>query len=162
MIASRRRVALALFAMAASSGAAAATAPPVRLLSIRVPVLGPGEYVDAFSIGTVGIGILSACHVPFGWQVTAGNDSSVGGALDGQASVTPAAVSRANRNTGQFGGMVLVRLDQPPDARDGLPPRLTGTLTVLRYGDEKYERKLRLRPQDIVLAPATRCPPPHA
>ena len=153
-----KRTALAMLALAAGLSACEPPPPAFRLVSLKIPPLAPNEYVDRFELATLGVEIVAVCRVPFGWVLTAGADSSVTGAVIGQASVGAAAVSPANGNLEAMRGLVLVKVDA--GGADRRPP-FVGKAVIATYGDEGAERIAPLGPDQLTMTPAYRCPPPR-
>jgi len=151
-----KRTALAILVLAAGLGACEPPPPRYQLLSLEALPLGQNEYLDRFEIETFGVEIVAVCRVPFGWEMAAGNDSSVTGAVTGQALVGVAGVSPANGNLDTLGGLVLVKVGE----RDaGQPPPFAGRAVIAAYGDDEAERTAPLGQAQLRLKPAYRCPP---
>lgn len=151
-----KRTALAALVLAAALSACEPAPPQYRLLSLEALPMGANEYADRFEIETFGVEIVAVCRVPFGWEMSAGNDSSVTGAIVGQALVGVAAVSPANGNLDALDGLVLVKVGE---RQAGQPPPFTGKAVIAVYGDDRAERTAPLTQAQLRLKPAYRCPP---
>ncbi|PVM86809.1 hypothetical protein DDF62_17295 [Caulobacter radicis] len=147
---------MATLILAAALSACEPAPPPYHLLSLGALPLGANDYADRFDIETFGVEIVAVCRVPFGWVVSAGNDSSVTGTIVGQASVGAAAVSPANGDLDALGGLMLVKVGE---RQPGQPPPFAGQATIGTYGDDEAERTVPLTQAQLRLKPAYRCPP---
>ena len=79
--------------------------------------LGPGEYVDRVSDVIWGATILAVCHLPPGWHVTAGSNTSLDGMLGGEAMGGTAFLNEDGLR--QLKGIGLVSLQLPVHAPPG-------------------------------------------
>jgi len=125
------------------------------LLSIVPPPLAPGEYIGDFKIEVDDVTILSACHIPFGWQVTAGMYDSNSGVLGGEGGLGGSLISKDSHNLDQLRDLFLIELN--PGERH---PRFSGSITIGRYGaTDRRGRKVRVTPDRLKLAASTQCRP---
>jgi hypothetical protein len=123
------------------------------LASIAPPPLANGEFVGQFRIEVDGATVLSACHIPFGWQVTAGMYDGNSGVLAGEGGLGGSLVSKQNRNLNGLRDLFLVEL-RPGEDR----PRFEGSMEIGRYGTSDRRRKVRVTPRLLTFSPATHCP----
>ena len=125
------------------------------LISVVPPPLAEGEFIGQFKFNVEGAAVLSACHIPFGWRVTAGMYDSNSGVLEGEGGLGGALISKENRNFDQLNNLFLVELTRGVEH-----PKFNGTFEIGRYGaDDRRGRKVRLTPRLLTVAPAVQCPP---
>ncbi len=125
------------------------------LISFAPPSLTAGEFISHFKLDIDGATVLSACHIPYGWRVTAGMYDSNSGMLEGEGGLGGSLISKKSDNFGQLNNLALIELADGVDR-----PKLEGTIEVGRYGaDDHGGRKVRLNPSLLKLSSATECPP---
>lgn len=155
-----RRIAVGIALVMVATGATKPPDPPTQLVSLKLPPLRSDEYVDSFDIKTQGVEILSVCHIPHGWKVTAGIDDSVTGGMRGEAGLGVSFVSGKSGNLSQLKGLFLIRVINEVAKWDGsLPPTFQVSITIGRYGQDTRVRSRRLTAQNLVRTPAKTCPP---
>jgi hypothetical protein len=154
-----RSISSMAFAAITAGSTWSAEATAAQLLSIATVELGPKEYIAAFQIDTWGIYPLAVCHIPAGWSLTAGTDGSPIGALSGSAGVGLAFLS--GKQIPQLRDLFLivdpVPVENPPPT---VPPTFDGKVYVGTYGSDSTPSLRALKPTNIELTPAQRCPDP--
>jgi hypothetical protein len=98
-------------AISLSAGMARSAEPlndQTELLSIQGVQLAPNAYIGAFEIKTIGVEILAACRVPFGWHVSLGDYDSVEGDMKGEAGLGPTFINSSDLD--RLNGLFLVRV----------------------------------------------------
>ena len=161
MIWHRGIVLMQCIACAIMLGGASPPPAPFQLLSIKLPELGPDEYIDAFSIDTQSVGVVSVCQIPFGWKVTAGIDDSVTGELSGQAGLGVTFINAQSRYSGEIKDIFLVDIPAYTSKWNRtLPPTFIVKLTIGRYRSPDFNRTIDLDAANIIRTPAARCPDP--
>ena len=144
----------------------AAAESPTQLLSLTGIKLkafdGPGgEFVSAFEVNTWDVQVLAVCHIPPGWTVTAGRNADFDGILSGVASLGVAYINASQLS--ELDAIFLVRVGKYREHDDGdctkhcIPATFSGDVTVGTYGLDA-DSKLRLRPSNIHLQDASKCP----
>jgi hypothetical protein len=124
------------------------------LLSLVPPRLAAGEYIGDFRIEVDGATILSACHIPFGWQVTTGMYDSNSGILAGAGGLGGSLVSPDSHNLDQLRDLFLIQLNPGEGS-----PRFSGSVTIGHYGaNDRRGRKVRVSPRLLRTIPGTQCP----
>jgi hypothetical protein len=125
------------------------------LVSIVPPPLDASEFIGEFNFNVEGATILSACHIPFGWQITAGMYDSNSGVLKGEGGLGGSLISKKNRNFDQLSNLFLIELNPGTEHY-----KFDGTIEIGRYGaDDRRARTVPLTPSLRKLAPAVQCPP---
>ncbi len=124
------------------------------LISVVPPPMAAGEFISQFKFNVDGAAVLSACHIPFGWRVTAGMYDSNSGVLEGEGGLGGSLISNENRNFDQLNNLFLVEVTPGVEH-----PKFDGTFEIGRFGaDDRRGRKVRLTPRLLTLAPAVQCP----
>jgi len=133
--------------------------PRTYLLSVINFPLKTDESVERFSFSTWGVDVKAVCHVPGGWRIKAGRDSTPDGEISGSGST--GTTWYRERSPRQLRNFVLVTLYgpvQPNDIRqrDGvIPATFNGKATISGYDDD---REVTLSYRNIRLVPASHCP----
>jgi len=143
---------------------AAATAVPVDhphtyLLSVVDFPLKVDESVESFSFSTWGVDVNAVCHVPGGWRIKAGRDSTPRGEISGTGST--GTTWYRERSPKQFHNFALVTLYGPVQRQDikekdgVVPATFNGKAAISDYDDE---HQVTLSYRNIRLVSASRCP----
>ena len=138
-------------------------APAAQLLSITNLDLAENEFVASLQIKTWDVKILSVCHLPPGWIVSAGQNSSSDGQLSGSGDMVSAFLDKAH--LGELDGLVLVKAKEKPSlktqrtATSEIPATFDGTYSVGKYGDEDVKlTEHKLTSDQYRFEPGNRCP----
>jgi hypothetical protein len=155
-------------------GAPVASATDTQLLSltgIRLHPIKPTEtdhaqYIAGFNIDTWGVRVLSVCHIPPAWTISAGQGIDFGGSLSGSAGGAVANLDASRRD--ELRNLFLVEvIDYQATARGNCsdsctPATFSGTVDIGTYSMSNVpDKKFRLAPSNIHLTPAARCPDPR-
>ena len=140
-------------------GAAPVDHPKTYLASIVDVPLKTDESIERFSFSTWGVDVNAVCHVPGGWRITAGRDSTPEGEISGQGST--GTTWYRERSPKQLKNFVLVTLYAPVQRNafhqgtGVVPATFSGEATISDLDDE---HKALLSYRNIRLVPASRCP----
>ena len=131
------------------------------VLSIEGVQLGAKQYIAGFEIKTWAVYPLAVCHIPHGWEVSAGTDIDPGGRLTGGSGGTVANLDHTQLT--DLKALYLVKVDgyHATTVKHGgseQPASFSGTISIGTYGSEKPDHDYPLRPANIVMVPAKRCP----
>ncbi len=149
--------------------AAAADAQLLSLTGITLRPLKPSEahpqFVAGFNIDTWGVRVLSVCHIPPGWTISAGQGIDLGGSLSGSAGGGVANLDASRLD--ELRNLFLVEVTGYQATSRGncadscAPATFSGTVDIGTYSMSYVpDRKFRLAPSNIHLTPAARCPDP--
>ena len=124
------------------------------------------NYISSFEIKTWDVQVLAVCHIPLGWTISAGKNANPEGILAGSAGEGVAFID-AGRSA-ELNKLFLVRITDYHVADEGdctkkcTPATFAGNFFIGTYGaPEDPETKLGLKPEDIRLMPAVKCPDPY-
>jgi hypothetical protein len=133
------------------------------LLSLKAMPVRANEYLDQFTLETWGVDFLAVCHIPAGWDITAGRYGDPGGHLKGVGNIGVAYLDPSHLSN--LKAIALVRLDavqrraiRYPNHAGGVPATFGGSGEIGRYGNAEHYRHVRLTYRNVRLAPATQCP----
>ncbi len=155
---SRYVVLLVLLGLSSMPAAAAERA----LLSIRGIVLPDNGYVGYFDVKTWGVKVISVCHLPPGWTMTAGKSADPSGVLSGQASLGVTFLNLTDLH--ELDGLFLIETDsyrekdQPNQFGGNLPASFNGVVGIGTYGQHDLDvHDVPLTASNFVHEPAERC-----
>lgn len=142
---------------------AAARADETVLLSIDGIHLGTNQYVAGFKINTWQVVPLAVCHFPLGWEISATKSIDASGRLSGASNGGVANIDR--KNLGVLRSLYLVRVSNfrastKKVGGEEWPASFAGTVSIGTFGGDAEDREVRLKPENFIRTPATRCPPP--